>query len=112
MNHEMKLFPEPFGQIMSGSKTIEIRLNDEKRQMVKVGDTITFHNTDNVESLRVEVLELLRFDTFRQLYESLSSKAFGCAGKSMEWMLDETHKIYTPEREKKYGALGIRISLI
>lgn len=37
MIHNMRLNPSPFEAIRSGKKTIEIRLNDEKRKQVKVG---------------------------------------------------------------------------
>jgi len=42
MLHQMKLQPSPFEKIKNGSKTIEVRLNDEKRQLLKVGDEIQF----------------------------------------------------------------------
>lgn len=38
MNHSMKLNPAPYAAIKTGKKNIELRLNDEKRQQVKVGD--------------------------------------------------------------------------
>lgn len=38
MKYEMKLNNEPFNSIKSGMKTIEMRLNDEKRQKLNVGD--------------------------------------------------------------------------
>ena len=34
MKHEMKLNVEPFDKIKNGKKTIELRLNDEKRQLI------------------------------------------------------------------------------
>ena len=37
MNHEMRLLPKPFESILSGTKTVEIRLNDEKRRRSKSG---------------------------------------------------------------------------
>ena len=43
MNHKMKLQPRYYDFILNGTKRIEIRLNDEKRRMIKVGDTITFY---------------------------------------------------------------------
>ena len=43
MNHKMKLQPKYYDFILNGTKRIEIRLNDEKRRMIKVGDTITFY---------------------------------------------------------------------
>ena len=44
MIHEMKLNKEPFEKIRDGKKTIELRLNDEKRQRVRVGDSIVFRS--------------------------------------------------------------------
>ena len=44
MTHYMTLASLPFEQIMSGAKTIELRLYDEKRQAVFEGDTIIFTN--------------------------------------------------------------------
>ena len=40
MLHQMKLKLSPFQKIKNGSKTIELRLYDEKRQKVQVGDFI------------------------------------------------------------------------
>ena len=45
--HIMKLHPRPFAKIKDGSKTIELRLYDEKRQRISVGDTLRFVNTEN-----------------------------------------------------------------
>ena len=36
--HEMRLHNSPFNLIKSGTKTIELRLNDEKRSLIKVGE--------------------------------------------------------------------------
>ena len=42
MLHKMKLKLSPFEKIENGSKMIELRLFDEKRQKVQVGDFIEF----------------------------------------------------------------------
>ena len=44
MKHNMRLNHDPFVLIEKGSKTIELRLNDEKRSKIKVGDTIVFED--------------------------------------------------------------------
>ncbi len=113
MEHQMHLLPEPFETLKSGSKVIEIRLNDEKRQKVKSGDTIIFHKLpEGREILKVMVLELLHYKDFKSLYQNVPFHQLGCSGKTMEWMLENTYKTYTREQEEKYGALGIRIELI
>ena len=42
MIHQMQLKKIPFEKIKNGTKTIEIRCNDEKRQKIKVNDIIIF----------------------------------------------------------------------
>lgn len=44
MKHTMKLHSSPFNMIKCGEKTYELRLYDEKRQCIKIGDGIVFVN--------------------------------------------------------------------
>ena len=46
MEFSMKLNPKPYKMIKDGQKTVEMRLYDEKRQAISVGDIITFQNTE------------------------------------------------------------------
>lgn len=48
MLHTMNLAPAPMQMMRSGQKTIELRLYDEKRQRISIGDTIEFANTENI----------------------------------------------------------------
>ncbi len=47
MVHEMLLAPKPFEMMKSGQKTIELRLYDEKRKHIQIGDRIRFYCTEN-----------------------------------------------------------------
>jgi ASC-1-like (ASCH) protein len=110
--HEMKLQPEPFAKIKSGEKTIELRLYDEKRQQIKVGDRIVFTNTDSGKSLWVTVVKLHRFDSFAQLYEALPLLQCGYTVEDV----DKAHPsdmeaYYSVEEQKKYGVVGIEIQV-
>ena len=42
MIHKMKLNENPFERIKNGTKTVEFRLYDEKRQQIKIGYKIEF----------------------------------------------------------------------
>ena len=44
MKYEMKLNNDPYTKIKEGTKTIELGLNDEKRQKLKIKDLIEFKN--------------------------------------------------------------------
>ena len=107
---EMHLLPEPFEQIKTGKKQIEIRLYDEKRQEICVGDTIVFSKLpDKTEQLKTTVTRLSRFPTFRALLEAFPSERFGFENATMEEMLREIREIYPREREQQWGVLGIHI---
>ena len=68
MIHEMKLQPEYFNFILNGTKRIEIRLNDEKRQNIKLGDKIKFlKEPDLNESFEAQVIGLLRYNSFEEM---------------------------------------------
>jgi len=110
MEHFMTLYEDPFKKILNGSKTIEIRLNDEKRRKVSVGDYITFSKLpEGKEKIKMEVIELYPYERFEELYKAFPFADFGCEGYSLQEMLCETYKVWSKERENEYGALGIRI---
>ena len=48
----MKLQDRPFKSIKNGTKTIEMRLNDEKRSKIKINDLIEFTNVMTDEKNR------------------------------------------------------------
>ena len=61
-------------KIKNGTKTIEFRLYDEKRQQVKIGDKIEFSKLPDLqETLIVDVIDLYREDTFENLFRKLYS---------------------------------------
>ncbi|MCB2341518.1 ASCH domain-containing protein [Clostridium estertheticum] len=113
MEHDMTLFKEPFNMIKNRQKIIEVRLNDEKRQTICIGDLIIFYKLpDREEKLTVKVLDKYVFVNFEQLYSNFDFSLFGCQGYPMKRMIYETYDIYTKVQEKKYGVLGIKICLI
>ena len=107
MLHKMKLNESPFERIKNGTKTIEFRLFDEKRQLVKVGDKIEFSKLPDLnEKILVDVLELYQERTFKELFDKLGDND-EIAKKNAESM----YTIYSPEEEAKYGVLGIKIKI-
>lgn len=106
--YHMKLTKIPFDQIVSGKKTIESRLYDEKRQQVEVGDTITFTLIDDPNrSITKKVKDLYQVDSFEELFKILPASEFG--GESTEDLLVSIRAYYSEEDEKKNGVIGIRI---
>lgn len=110
MQHEMHLEPPYFQAIKKGMKKIEIRLADEKRRKIKVGDHIQFNPLRGNETpLTVEVTSLRRFHSFKEMYHTMDRKDFGFSQVSIEEMLKETYAIYSSAAEEKWGVLAIGI---
>jgi hypothetical protein len=104
--HQLKLATEPFNTIISGNKTIESRLYDTKRQKIQIGDRIIFTNRDNSEqTVTAEVIGLLRYATFRDLFSHNNPRKFG--GDNVEWLENQISEFYSIEDQKIYGVIGI-----
>lgn len=63
--HVMHLAEEPFNWIKQGKKTVEVRVYDEKRRKLEIGDIIIFKKLCSNEEIKVKVKGLARFKTFR-----------------------------------------------
>ncbi len=111
MKHEMNLQARSFDFIKSGSKRIELRLNDEKRQRIQLGDTIEFNKTET-EKFEVKVLGLLRYESFEKLFADFPIEILADKSMNKEELLSVLSEFYTPEKQKEFGVLGIRIELL
>jgi Uncharacterized conserved protein len=110
---DMNLNHQPFMAIKNGTKTIEVRLNDEKRSQLKDGDRIKFTDLTTGESLMTEILGLERFKTFKDLFAKYSGPVIGSpADESIEELDLENQEIYSRKLERQYGALAIMIRVI
>ena len=110
MQHKMKLYDKPFELIKSGAKTIELRLYDEKRQKIKVGDIIHFiKTTDNEEILKTKVVNIVRAQSFEELFKKIDFEETGGSSQD-DWK--SMREIYSQEQEKRYGVLGIYLKVL
>ena len=108
MIHQMKLNDDPFERIKNGTKTIEFRLYDEKRRKVKIGDKIEFSKLPDLqEKILVDVLDLYTEPSFEELFEKIYEDKERAKQKA-----NAMYEIYSPENEKKYGVVGIKIKLV
>ena len=114
MTHILNLNPQPFAMIADGRKTIELRLWDEKRSQIKVGDTLVFiHTEDAAKTLTAKVTALHRFPDFAALYAALPLDKCGYLPEEMATASPTDMNIYySAERQAQYGVVGIEITLI
>ena len=108
--HQLKLATEPFNAIISGNNTIESRLYDAKRQKIQIGDLIIFTNRDNSEqTVTAEVVGLLRYATFRDLFSHNNPRKFG--GDNVEWLENQISEFYSLSDQLENGVIGIEFEI-
>lgn len=109
----MKLNPVPFSLISNETKTIELRLWDEKRKQVSVGDTLIFSSTaDSKAQLICTVVKLHIFPNFAELYAALPLDRCGYLPQELSTAnAQDMNQYYSIEEQRKYGVVGIEIKL-
>lgn len=111
MKHEMKLNNGPYVNIKNGTKTIELRLNDEKRQLLKIKDLIEFTNRETLEKMLVEIQNLYHYPSFDELYKHFDKVSMGYRENDVADPKD-MEEYYSKEEQEKYGVLGIEIKKV
>ena len=111
MKHYLNLWPNPFKMIKLGIKTIEMRLNDEKRSLIHIGDLIEFENKDTHEKLTCEVINIYKYSSFEELYKNHDKSSLGYF-ENEEAKPSDMNLYYSQERIEKYGVLGIEIKKV
>ena len=113
MQHKLKLQPIYYDYILNGSKRIELRLNDEKRQEIKVGDKIKFlKEPELTESFEAVVTGMLNYNNFDNLFSDYPIEMLADKEMTKEELKSVLEEFYTQEKQSRYGVLGIKIELI
>lgn len=104
----MKLTEKPFEKIADGTKIIESRLFDSKRQSITIEDTIEFTQNGHPENtVMKKVVALYRYPLFSYMFLDFPPEYFG--GTSRESLLAEIEQYYSRAEQEKFGVIGIKI---
>lgn len=110
MMHTMRLSPTPFARMAAGQKTIELRLYDEKRRKIAVGDAVRFFPTAGCGQIDARAAALHRFADFDALYGALPLDQCGySAAECPSAHPDDMAAYYTAEQFARYGVVGIAL---
>ena len=108
MIHQLNLCHKPFASIKENRKSIEMRLYDEKRSKIQIGDILEFTDLETSEELRCEVINIKTYPSFVELYKDNDKSLLGY--KSDEKADPKDMLLYYPqERQDKYQAMAIFI---
>ena len=104
----MKVKTKYYNLLKNGTKTIELRLYDEKRQLIQIGDTVQFSNFSNPDdTFQAKVVALYRATDFASLCEIIRPEQAGF--KSQGELLQVMEQFYPPKEQQEYGVIGIEI---
>lgn len=117
----MHLADDMFEAVKAGTKTVEIRLFDDKRKLVDIGDYIEFRKLSNPkERVTRRVADLNIFSTFEELFKSeryengkrvvklryTPAQVGAPEGATVKSLVDGMYKYYDKAQEKKYGVIA------
>lgn len=106
----MKLFPSDFEDVKSGKKKRDYRLYDEKRQNLRVGDSILFRKLPNLdEEFLVEVTNIEVFPNWYECYSRHYEEDFKDRYPNVEAVVEDTYLggYYTEEESNALGCCCI-----
>ncbi len=108
MEIKVHLHSDVFDIVKDGKKDIEVRINDEKRRLLKVGDTLVFLKRPNDdEMIRAKVVGLDYYDYFSDLVDNYDMERIYLKGYTKDKYLDEMKRFYTLEEQEKNGVVAI-----
>ena len=108
----LRLNSQPFEAIKAGTKTIEMRLHDEKRKQYKVGDILIFKKRpEEIDSITVEIIALHNYNSFAELYKNFDKVSLGY-NKNEQANPEDMNEFYPNSEQEKYGVIGIEIKLL
>ena len=110
MRISMHLHKEIFELVELGIKTVEMRLYDEKRQQLAVGDMIEFISRADSSKLYAEITALPKFANFAELYKHYDKRALGYQSEEKADPKD-MERFYPLERQRRYGVVAIEFKL-
>lgn len=98
---------------MHGTKRIELRLNDEKRKNMKIGDVLSFYKQPLLEeSFKTRIVDLIYFDSFNDAISNLPFELIADKDDNKESLLKDLDIIYSKEKQEKCGVIGIKLELL
>ena len=100
-----------FSYIKGGTKRIELRLFDDKRRRIGLGDRIEFSES-NDKSIQVRVVGLLHYDSFVDLCKDFDIDILADKAITKDDLIATLDEFYSPEQQAQLGVIGIRFELV
>ena len=102
------LHPDIFELVKNGKKDVEVRLNDEKRQKLKIGDKLIFlKRPDEIEKVEATVVDLKYYNNFYEVADNYEMERIHQPHLTKEEYVNDMQRFYSKEEQENYGVVCI-----
>lgn len=102
-----------FEVVKYGTKNVEVRVNDEKRRKLKIGDNITFlKRPDDIEKMDAVIEDLVYYKDFNDLVLDYTMDELYLKDYSKEDFINLLKRFYSDDEINKYGVVAIKFKII
>jgi ASC-1-like (ASCH) protein len=112
--HEMNLNNRWFNEVKDENKTVEIRTNDEKRQLINIGDIIKF--IDSLDENNIIYVEVIHKTNHINLKNAIKSGRLKYVLPGFNKISEGVDYYYSfngyKDKEDKYGIVNLYLKLI
>ena len=110
---ELRLDEDIFEIVKNGTKRVEVRLNDKKRELMKIGNTLTFYKRPLLEEkINTKIIGLKKFNNINDLLNKYEMKEIYVDGFSKEEFIELLSRFYREEEQERYGFVAIEFEVL
>lgn len=102
-----KIYQNVYDAMISGNKTIEVRLLNEKSERIQKGDEIIFSVLDSNKTLIVEVTNKNIYDSVDDLWENKNIVLSSAIDYTKDEFIKVLNEIYGEEKVSNSKLIGI-----
>lgn len=107
---EMRLEDTPFSATEKNKKTIEVRLNDERRKGIGPGDSIRFIRISDNRPMTRKVVTTRIYKSLKELIEKENFEATGGIYNDTDHWFQEINRYYSQDQQEEHGLLVIELT--
>lgn len=112
MEYRMGLQEKYYNNMKYGNKKIELRLNDDKRKLLNIGDTIYFLlEPERKKELKTKIVGLTKYKNFNEAVDNISIEFLSSISDNKEEYLNDLNKYYSKEEQDEFGVLAIEVEV-
>lgn len=112
MEFEYRIYEEVYNDMLSGKKTIEFRLLNEKSRNIQIGDKIKFIVADNEEKyLIAKVIDKYMYDTLEALWDD-KDRLNNSLNYTKEEFINAFNNIFGEENVNNSKIVGWKIKIL